>query len=121
MQFHQLVGQQLQGPVAAPPGRLGAGQGDQAGLAVAIQLPLPAGSVLLLADQGCLQPLLDEALANPLDGPQVDLDRFRDPVIGPGRPVGGGIGLEQDAGVGQLLGSGLAGLGFMGFRRSQTA
>ncbi len=109
MQFHQLVGQQLQRPGAASLRRLGAGQGDQAGLAIAVQLSLPAGANLLLADQSRLQTLLDKALANPLHGGQVDLDGLGDAVVGPGWPVGSGIGLEQDACVGQFQGRRLAG------------
>src|SRR6185437_16105560 len=52
--------------------------------------------------------LLDEPLADPLDGGDGDLDRLGDPMIGPGGAALGGIGLEQDAGVGQLLGGSLA-------------
>src|SRR5262249_52405699 len=43
------------------------------------------------------------------DGGGAELDRLGDPVVGPARSVGGGVGLEQDAGMGQLLGGRLAG------------
>ena len=68
LQLDQLVGQQPQRPADSALRRLGAGQGDQAGFGLAIELPLPAGPVLLLAAQGGLQALLDEALADAFDG-----------------------------------------------------
>jgi hypothetical protein len=64
---------------------------------------------LLLAHQSGLQPVLDEALPHLLDRGAVDLDGFGNAGVSPSRPLGGGIGFEQDAGVGQFLGSGLAG------------
>ena len=53
--------------------------------------------------------MLDEALADPLDGGDADLQRLGDAVIGPGGAAVGLVGLEEDAGVGQRLGGRLAG------------
>jgi hypothetical protein len=103
------VGPQSQGPGGSPRGRLRAGQGDQPGFAVAVQLPLPARPVLLLADQGGREALLDEPLADPLDRGDVDLDGVCDAGVGPAGAAGGGVGLEQDAGVGLRPGGRLAG------------
>src|SRR5262249_42471872 len=89
-------------------GRLGAGQGDQACLGGPVERAGPAGPVVALAVQGGVEALLDEALADPLDGAGGDLDSFGDVGVVPGRTAGGGVGLEQDAGVGEQSGGGLA-------------
>jgi hypothetical protein len=46
LQLDELVGQQPQRPAGPPSARVGAGQGDQAGLAEAIELPLAAAALL---------------------------------------------------------------------------
>src|SRR5262249_56072818 len=63
-------------------------------------------------------------LADPLDGGRADLQGFSDRPVGPGGAALGGVGLEQDAGVGQLPGGGPAGgdqvvqgLAFLGVER----
>lgn len=61
------------------------------------------------ADHGRLQAVLDEPLADPLDRGGAHLDGLGDLTVGQGGSALGGIGLEEDAGVGQLLGGGLAG------------
>jgi hypothetical protein len=80
---------------------------------------------LLLADQSGFQSLLYKPLAHLLDGGAVDLDGLGDTGVGPGRPAGGGIGLEEDTSVRQFQGSGLAGrnqsvqeLAFIGCKRN---
>ena len=82
---------------------------DQAGLGSPVELPRPAGAILLLAAQGGFQALLHEALADADDGGGADVQGVGDPLVGPGGAAVGGVGLEQDAGVGELPGSGLAG------------
>jgi hypothetical protein len=109
LQLDELVGRQRHGPLLASVRRRRTGQGDQAGLGPAVELRRPAGLAPRLADRGRLQALLDEPPADPLAGGDADLDRLGDPAIGPGGSAGGGIGLEEDAGVGQPLGGGLAG------------
>src|SRR6266540_2572723 len=108
-QRDQLVGQELHRPLVAARRRRRAGQSDEPGLGRPIAFALAAGPLLLLATQGVVQALLDEALADALDGSDADLDRLADALVGPGRPAVGGVGLEQDAGAGELLGGGLAG------------
>src|SRR6266540_3659506 len=108
-QRDQLVGQELHRPLVAARRRRRAGQSDEPGLGRPIAFALAAGPLLLLATQGVVQALLDEALADALDGSYADLDRLADALVGPGRPAVGGVGLEQDAGAGELLGGGLAG------------
>jgi len=108
-QLHQPVGQQLERPPLAAVRRDRAGEGDEPGLGPPVQLPVPARPGLGLTGQGGVEPLLDEPPADPLDGGHADLDRLGDPVVGPGRAAGGSVGLEQDAGVAQLLSGRLAG------------
>src|SRR6266545_610604 len=103
-QRDQLVGQELHRPLVAARRRRRAGQSDEPGLGRPIAFALAAGPLLLLATQGVVQALLDEALADALDGSDADLDRLADALVGPGRPAVGGVGLEQDAGAGALLG-----------------
>ena len=79
------------------------------GLGPAVELPLSARPVLGRADQGCLQPVFDEPLADPLDGGGTNVEGLGDLFVIPSGSLGGGIGLEQDAGMGQLLSGGLAG------------
>jgi hypothetical protein len=69
---------------------------------------LPARSRWLLAAQGGFQAFFDEALADPLHRGHADVHRLDDALVGPGGATGGGIGLQQNAGVGQLPGSCLA-------------
>jgi len=88
LQFHEPVGQQLHGPAGAAVGRAGAGQGDQAGLGGPVELPRAAGPALRLADQGGLEALLDEALADPLDGGDADLGGLGDAGVRPGGAAG---------------------------------
>jgi hypothetical protein len=64
---------------------------------------------LLLAAEGGLQAVLDEALADPLDGGRANFDGVGDALVGPARAAGGGIGLEQDTGMGEFASGGLAG------------
>ena len=77
------------------------------GLSPPIELERPRRAILFLADQGGLQALFDEGLPHATDGGGADGDGLCDAAIG---PVGaaGGVGLEQNAGMDQLLGSGLA-------------
>jgi len=109
VQPHQPIGQQRERPPLAAVGGGRAGEGDEPGLGPPVELSLPARSGLRLAGQGGVQPVLDEPLADPPDGIRADLDRVGDPVVGPPRPAVGLVGLEQDAGMGQLLGGRLAG------------
>ncbi len=44
---------------------------------------------------------LGGALAGPGDGGEPDVERVGDRLVGPGRPVAGLVGLEQNAGPGQ--------------------
>src|SRR5512135_3222902 len=104
LQLDELVGQKLHRPGGTALRRRRAGQGDEPGLGPAVELPRSARAVLRLAAQGRLQALLDEPLADPLDGSDADVEGLGDPVVVPSGSFGGGIGLEQDAGVGELLG-----------------
>src|SRR6266540_2256567 len=51
-----------------------------------------------------LQPLLSTLLAQPGDGRLAGLQRLDDRGVRPPGPVGSPVGLQQDAGVGQLAG-----------------
>ncbi len=86
-----------------------AGQGDEAGLGPTVELGGTGRRVPLLAFQGGVESLLDEASADPLDHRDMDFQGVGDPPVGPVQAVVGGVGLEQDAGVGQLASGALAG------------
>jgi len=88
---------------------LGTGQGNQASLGGSIEFTFSTRLILHLATQCCFQPLLNEALANPLDGGDADFHGFRDLLVNPSRSTFGLIGLEQDAGVNEFLGRRFAG------------
>src|SRR5262249_6082327 len=77
----------------------------------AIELGRWAGPVLGLAPQGVGEALLDEALADAGDGGEANVEGLGDALVSPGRAAVGLVGLEQDAGMGQPLGRGLAGGG----------
>ncbi len=66
-------------------------------------MPLPARDAVLFAPEE-VRPWRDGTGVG-----DADLQGVSDPPIGPGGADVGGVGLEQDAGVGQLLGGGLAG------------
>ena len=109
LQLDEPAGEQARGPAGAAPGRPGAGQDDQAGLGVAVEHGEPTGAGLGLADQRGFEALLDEALADALDGADIDVEGQGDVGVAPGGSTVGGVGLQQDAGVGDPLGGGLAG------------
>src|SRR5512147_2338442 len=78
----------------------------------------------LLWHHARVEALLDEALAHSLDGGHANLQGVGDLVVRPGGASLGGVGLEQDTGMGQLPGGGLTGgdqvvqvLAFLGVER----
>jgi hypothetical protein len=122
LQLDKLVGQQLHGPHRPPLRRWRAGQGDEPGLGPAVELDLPGRSLPPLAIQGGVEAQFDESLTDPFDGVGADLQGVGDLPVRPGGSAVGGVGLEQDAGMGQLAGGGLTGgdqvvevLAFLGF------
>jgi hypothetical protein len=98
LQFDQLAGQQAQGPARATRGRIAAGQGEKLRLGAAVQpgRPHPRGAAVL---QGALQALLDEEKTDPPGGAEMEVQCLGDGLIAQAL-----VGLEQDAGVGQLAG-----------------
>jgi hypothetical protein len=109
LQFDQPFGQQAQRPGLAALRRRRAGHRDQARLGAAIELAFPAGAVLRLATERGLKAVLDKALAESLPGRDAELQGLGNALVGPRGAAVGGIGLEPNAGVGQLPGSGLSG------------
>ena len=87
LQLDHPLGQQAQRPARLALGRPGAGQGDQVGLLLAVQLARvdPRGG---LGQQRRLQPLLDEPLPHPLDrcGRSPPAPRRSPRRSSPGRP-----------------------------------
>jgi len=63
-------------------------------LGPAVEFGQAGGAILLLADQGGLQTLFDEALPNPADGGSADVEGLGDAVIGPVRAARSGIRFE---------------------------
>ena len=109
LQADEFVGEQLHRPGGAAVGRRGAGQHDQLHLGPAVEHARPARPGLGLADEGGVESGLDEPLADPRDRVRVYLDGLGDRVVGPGRSAVGGVGLEEYAGVDELLGGRRAG------------
>lgn len=112
------LGQQRQRAAAAPVGRLRAGQGDEVGLQVAVELGLVDAVRAPVAAERRLKALLDEAPTQALHRRQPDVLRLRDTRIAPSWPALGLIGFQQDLRVlkfahvgfaaGQELAEGLA-------------
>ena len=96
-------------PAGAALGGLGAGDRDQPGLLLAIQLQRPWLRTRL-ADEDRVQPLFHEALPQPMHGRGTDLERLGDSRIRPPRPPFADIRLQEDLGPQPLVGSPFAGL-----------
>jgi len=99
----QLVGQQLQGPVAAALGRITAGQFDQALLDVPLDLDLVGARRLPPARQGEVQPQGDQLLADTGNRPRAGPQGGHDLLVGVLLPERI-IRQQEDAGVGQFTG-----------------
>jgi hypothetical protein len=107
LQLDHALGQQAQRPAPLAPGRPGAGQGEEMGFLLPVQLA-PVEPWGRPGQQRRRQPLLHEPLAHPLDRAHAHPHRRRDRRIDPPRAAFRLVGLEQDARVGQLAGVGLA-------------
>jgi hypothetical protein len=103
----QLVGEQLQGPVAAALGGLTASQFDQPLLDVPLDLDLVGPRGLRSAQQGHVDPCGDQFVAHAGDGSQAGAQGSDDLVVGP-FVAEGVVGQQKDAGMGQLARRGLA-------------
>ena len=90
-ELDQLLGQEAHRPPRPARRRVRAGQGYEVGLHLAVELAGRAGD-LRRAESG-FEPILDEPLADPLDGADADLALLADLFVG---RVLGDIGLEQD-------------------------
>jgi hypothetical protein len=103
-QFHQLAGQQTNGPTPPARRRLAARQRDQVSLLFAVQL---AQSMPRLGtpSEDRIQAFLHEGLANAIDGCQPDSKGRAELLIGPAGTKAN-IGLEQNPGTGDLSSGG---------------
>jgi hypothetical protein len=99
----QLVGQQLQGPAAAPFGRVAARQPDQLLLDVPLDLDLGRSGRLGPGVEGGLEALSDQSLAHPFDRPHAGAEDVDDVRVS-SLLARGGIRQQEDAGVGQPAG-----------------
>jgi hypothetical protein len=106
-QDDQLVGQQLQGPMAAPLGGLAAGQLDQPLLEVPFDLDLVRPRGLPSATQGRVEALGDQLSADARDGPQTGPQSGDDLLVG-ALLAARIVGEQQDSGVGRFAGRRLA-------------
>ena len=93
--------------MAAPLGGITAGQLDQPLLDVPLDLDLVRARGLRAAQEGDVDPLGDQLLADAGDGPRAGAQGGNDLVIG-AFVAEGVVGQEEDAGVGQFAGGGLA-------------
>src|SRR5215204_2961360 len=110
LQLHETLGQKTYAPALFALGRLRAGQSDQMGLLLSIEL-LRFGGLGSAVDQCRLQPLPGEPLAHPSDRRAAYLQSIGDLGVRPGGFVGSIfalVGLEQDARMGQLARRGVA-------------
>src|SRR5215207_611060 len=105
LQLHETLGQKTHAPALFALRRLRAGQSDQMGLLLSIEL-LRFGGLGSAVDQCRFQPLPGEPLAYPSDRRAAYLQSMGDLGVGPGGGFVGSIfalvGLEQDARMGQL-------------------
>ena len=101
-----LVGQQLQGPMAPAPGRVGAGQFDQLLFDVPPDLDLVRPGRLGAVIEGRLESLGDEPLPDAGDGPRAGAQGSDDLFIG-AFPALRVVGQQEDAGMGQLAAAAL--------------
>src|SRR5215218_1480804 len=111
LQLNETLGQKTHAPALFAFGRLRAGQSDQMGLLLSIEL-VGFGGLGPAVDQCRLQPLPGEPLAHPSDRRAAYLQSIGDLGGGPGVGFVGSIfalvGLEQDARMGQLARRGVA-------------
>src|SRR5215204_546851 len=111
LQLNETLGQKTHAPALFALGRLRAGQSDQMGLLLCIELG-GFGGLGPAVDQCRLQPLPGEPLAHPSDRRAAYLQSIGDLGVGPGGGFVGSIfalvGLEQDARMGQLARRGVA-------------
>src|SRR5215204_3114501 len=100
LQLNETLGQKTYAPALFALRRLRAGQSDQVGLLLSIEL-VGFGGLWLAVDQRRLQPLPGEPLAHPSDRRAAYLQSIGDLGVGPGGALVGSIfalvGLEQDA------------------------
>src|SRR5215203_560664 len=111
LQLNGTLGQKTHAPTLFALGRLRAGQSDQMGLLLCIEL-VGFGGLGPAVDQRRLQPLPGEPLAHPSDRRAAYLQSIGDLGVGPGGGLVGSIfalvGLEQDTRMGQLARRGVA-------------
>src|SRR6478735_824827 len=96
LQLDHASGQQAQRPAPALDGWGGAGQRNQLGLLLAIELALIKPLADPVRAESGLQALQDEALPQALHGRDANIQRRNDPLVRPGWAALGLVGLEQD-------------------------
>jgi hypothetical protein len=102
LQFHHLIGQQPQRPMAEAGGRLAQPHGDQLRLGGAIEQLRRWRCRAFSANQRTLKAFQDECLPHVLNRPRSTTDRLADLGVIPRWPVG--VDLEQDRRPPQFLG-----------------
>ena len=100
-------GQQAQRPAPALDGWSGAGQRNQLGLLLAIELALIKPLADPVRAESGLQALQDEALPQALHGRDANIQRRNDPLVRPCWAALGLVGLEQDLRMLELADIGL--------------
>jgi len=101
LQGHHLPGQEPQRPALLARRRVRTGKCNQPRLLRPVQLAR-INPLARLGQQGCLQPVLDKALAHPLKSAHADPQRFRDRPIRPAWSRLGRIRSQQNPRMGQL-------------------
>jgi hypothetical protein len=100
-QHDQLVREQLQSPVAASLGGITASQFDQPLLDVPFDLDLVGPKGLRSAQEGDIEPLGNQVVADARDRPEADTQGSDDLVIG-ALVFQGVVGQKEDAGMGEF-------------------
>lgn len=75
-------------------GGLGAGQGDQFRLGLAVECPRPTRPVLWLAVQGPVEAALGEPVSDAFDGAGAEVQGLGDAGVIPGRALQRSVGFE---------------------------
>ena len=73
------------------------GQGDQPGFLLAVEDARDRRFRARFTSKCRVEPLLNQALADPVNAGETDVEGFHDPAIAPALAAVGDVGLEQDA------------------------
>jgi len=103
LQLHHLIGQQMKRPSCLPTRRVTLRRRNQCPLAGFVENPLPRRPGSLLPAQRCLQPLGHKQTPDALNRVHVNVQRLRNLLVSPPRPILTLIHFQQDLSSDTLL------------------